>query len=100
MIIEDLLQKVLHDRRVNDLIKEDGRLWNAVIEFAEKYHEQQVKSVDLADVGGSLLNDNTCNIKHDDSDEFYACDVTSCCGVGPIVREKYCPECGKRILRQ
>jgi len=32
-------------------VKEDGKLWNAIIEFATRWHEQQVNSVDLADVG-------------------------------------------------
>ena len=26
--------------------------------------------------------------------------VTKCCKIGPITSEKYCPECGKRIIKQ
>jgi hypothetical protein len=61
--------------------------------------EQQVKSVDLADVVGSLPSTETCKVIPD-NDEMFPCDVTDCCGIGPIVREKYCPECGKKIERQ
>ena len=29
----------------------------------------------------------------------YKIPVTDCCGIGPITNEKYCPECGKRIIK-
>ena len=28
----------------------------------------------------------------------FECNITNCCGVGPITNEKYCPECGKKII--
>ena len=70
-----------------------NRIYNDYIEFAKHYH--QVKSIDLADVGGSL-HAKTCKVVNDNDDEF-PCDVTTCCGVGPITRENYCPNCGAKI---
>jgi len=26
-------------------------------------------------------------------------DIVECCEIGPIIDEKYCPECGRRIIR-
>ncbi|MFA5299340.1 MAG: hypothetical protein WC389_14210 [Lutibacter sp.] len=30
---------------------------------------------------------------------IYKVTVTECCKIGPITNEKYCPECGKKIIR-
>jgi predicted nuclease with TOPRIM domain len=30
---------------------------------------------------------------------LYKVSVTECCKIGPITNEKYCPECGKKIIR-
>ena len=27
-------------------------------------------------------------------------DETKCCGVGPITNEKFCPNCGRKIIRK
>jgi hypothetical protein len=27
-------------------------------------------------------------------------DLVECCEIGPITHEKYCPKCGKKIVRQ
>lgn len=34
-------------------------------------------------------------------DDFYQTDVsvTSCCKIGPITSENYCPNCGKKIVK-
>ena len=39
-------------------------------------------------------------IQIDESDFIGGYDVTKCCKVGPVVNENYCPECGKKIIRQ
>lgn len=89
--------KTLHEQNLNG--REDFlQAFEKGIRAA--YEElQQVKSVDLADVVGSLATTETCKVIPD-NDEMFPCDVTDCCGIGPIVREKYCPECGKKIERQ
>lgn len=30
-------------------------------------------------------------------DDYYL--VTKCCGIGPITKENYCPECGRKIIK-
>lgn len=44
----------------------------------------------------------TCLVEN--KDELFGHDitypVTGCCGTGPITDEKYCPECGKKIVRE
>lgn len=32
-------------------------------------------------------------------DRLFDCNVTSCCKVGPIVNEQFCPRCGKEIYK-
>ena len=48
-------------------------------------------------------NVNTCKVvnskEEDDELGIFECDVTSCCSIGPIVRENYCSSCGKKIIR-
>ena len=74
-------------------------VWNAekVYDLMVKA-QQQVKKCDLADVGGSL-QPKTCKVVNDNDEEF-PCDVTTCCNVGPITRENYCPNCGAKIQRK
>ncbi len=40
----------------------------------------------------------TCTIEND-NDNTFPCEVTSCCKMGPITRENYCPNCGKKIIK-
>ena len=42
---------------------------------------------------------NTTGLEISD-DDFIQCDVVVCCKRGPITDEKYCPYCGKFIIRQ
>ena len=58
---------------------------------------QQVKSVDLADVGGSLP---TCTLLEREDVMFGKYKLTSCCKQGPVTQENYCPNCGAKIERQ
>lgn len=30
---------------------------------------------------------------------FYEITTTKCCGIGPITRENFCPNCGRKIVR-
>lgn len=32
-------------------------------------------------------------------EEYMDCEITSCCGHGPITRENFCSECGRAIVR-
>jgi hypothetical protein len=72
-----------------------GELREKVKELIEK--EQQVKSVDLADVGGSLP---TCTLLDREDVMFGKYKLTSCCKQGPVTDENYCPHCGTKILKQ
>ena len=44
------------------------------------------------------VKDNTCKLTKSNSD-FMELDTTSCCGIGPITNENYCPNCGNKIIR-
>ena len=63
-----------------------------------KRFKEHAELLGLLDVGGSLPP-KTCKVVNDNDDEF-PCDVTTCCGVGPITRENYCPNCGAKIEKQ
>ena len=54
-----------------------------------------VKSESISDVSGSLLT----TVLERKTDGFMSCNVVSCCKIGPIVTENYCPKCGKMIIR-
>lgn len=95
----------LYEKCKSDVARKYGLGKTLVIGHLPKYYEEaammyaeQVNSVDLADVGGSL-HAKTCKVVNDNDDEF-PCDVTTCCSVGPITRENYCPNCGAKIERQ
>ena len=62
-----------------------------------KRFKEQAELLGLLNVGGAL-HTKTCKVVNDNDDEF-PCDVTTCCGVGPITRENYCPNCGAKIQR-
>jgi hypothetical protein len=32
-------------------------------------------------------------------DYAYDVEVTRCCGYGPVTDEKYCPNCGRKIIK-
>ena len=72
-------------------------MWSMMRMYARYYHEQQVKSVDLADVGGSLP---TCTLLEREDVMFGKYKLTSCCKQGPVTQENYCPNCGAKIERQ
>jgi hypothetical protein len=43
---------------------------------------------------------NTTTLKTVNVDEISAeMQVTGCCGIGPIINENYCSNCGKKIIR-
>ena len=48
-------------------------------------------------IEGALMVVEVESCSLESSNEFMPCSVTSCCKVGPITSEKYCPECGKQI---
>lgn len=51
----------------------------------------------LAQVRGYQDDDDCIILGQEDSDYFTSVPVTSCCHIGPITNEKYCPECGAKI---
>ena len=95
MTDQEILSDWFNNHRPKLMTDDERRVYNDWIEFAKHYH--QIKSIGLADVGGSL-QPKTCKVVND-NDEKFPCDVTTCCNVGPITRENYCPNCGAKIVR-
>ena len=44
------------------------------------------------------MTDTTTIRMTDETDYIGPIPLVDCCGIGPITNEKYCPECGKRII--
>lgn len=63
---------------------------NEIGTLIARYCESQKSAIPI--VGDCFLEKS--------SDDFIECDVTSCCNIGPITRENYCPNCGKKIKRE
>lgn len=43
--------------------------------------------------------EQTTKIVKEDDDFMGSMDMTECCKIGPLVDEKYCPNCGRKIIR-
>lgn len=61
------------------------------------------KKIDLLEVRKQLfILWNECGETKiiNDPENFIECNTTECCGIGPIVNENYCPNCGRKIVRK
>jgi len=95
---------VTHKRAYNYLENavQNESLWlniidlkNRVSDFDKMFCEKLEEN--LAGIRG-YEEENTCVvIGQDDEDYFASYPETSCCHVGPITDENYCPKCGAKI---
>jgi hypothetical protein len=73
--------------------------------------EELVEQIKKLDVNASIIWGNISRLEKqlaelenkttlvESDDGSIVCDVVKCCRIGPIIDEKYCPECGNKIVR-
>lgn len=74
--ITSFIESLSKDPEITEKIKET--LTNSFIEYLDK---------------------NRTTTLERDGEDFASMDLVSCCKMGPITTENYCPNCGRKIIR-